>query len=155
MFATRNVSRALALLLVLPLTACASARTVQEQSLDAGVGRRFQAPYEQTKEAVLTSLTQLKFTPVERQERPDGHSILIGRPPHGFSWGEVGRIFIEKSTDTPTIVRVVYEKRIAMQFATSNFPRYLFAKMDQVLAAQGVSAPSTELRRDDGISPTP
>lgn len=149
------VSRAWALLAILTLAACASARTVQEQSLEAGIARRFLAPYEQTKEAALASLTQLKFTPVAREERPDGHTILIGRPPHGFSWGEVGRIFVEKSTDQATIVRVVYEKRITLQFASSNFPRYLFAKMDEVLAAQGVSAPSTELRRDDGIGPTP
>jgi hypothetical protein len=131
--------------LALALAACASARTVKQQPTDAGVGRRFQAPYEQTKQAVLTSLTQLKLTPVEREERPDGHTILIGRPPHGFSWGEVGRIFIEKSADKPTIVRVVYEKRITMQFATSNFPRHLFARMDQVLAAQGVTEKSTEV----------
>lgn len=151
----RTVTHGLALSLILTLTACASARTVKEQSVEAGIGRRFQAPYEQTKEAVLTSLSQLKFTPVEREERPDGHTILIGRPPHGFSWGEVGRIFIEKSTDKPTIVRVVYEKRITMQFAASNFPRYLFAKMDQVLAEQGVTAASTDVAPDDGAKPTP
>jgi hypothetical protein len=113
--------------------------------MDAGIARSFAAPYEQTKQAVLTSLAQLKLTPVEREERPDGHTILIGRPPHGFSWGEVGRIFVEKSADKPTIVRVVYEKRITMQFAHSNFPRYLFAHMDQVLAAQGITEKSVEL----------
>ena len=113
--------------------------------MDAGVGRSFQAPYEQTKAAVLASLSQLRLTPVERDERPDGHTILIGRPPHGFSWGEVGRIFVEKSADKPTIVRVVYENRITMQFAQSNFPRYLFAKMDEVLASQGVTEKSVEV----------
>ena len=140
-----TASRGLALSLVLLLSACASAKTVQQQSNEAGVGRAFQAPYEQTKEAVLVSLTQLKFTPVEREERPEGHSILIGRPPHGFSWGEVGRIFVEKSTDKPTVVRVVYEKRVTFQFAHSNFPRYLFAAMDKVLAEQGVTQPSIEV----------
>lgn len=148
MIATRIMSRGLALLAVVALTACASASTVQEQSLEAGIGRSFQAPYEQTKEAALASLTQLKFTPVAREERSHGHTILIGRPPHGFSWGEVGRIFIEKSPAPPTIVRVVYEKRITMQFAASNFPRYLFAKMDEVLAAQGVTAASTAIAPD-------
>lgn len=127
------------------LAACASAATVRQQPVDAGIGRSFQAPYEQTKEAVLTSLTQLKLTPVEREERPAGHAILIGRPPHGFSWGEVGRIFIERSSAKPTTVRVVYEKRIAMQFASSNFPRQLFARMDQVLASQGVTEKSTDV----------
>ena len=151
----RKISHRLALISILALTACASASTVQRQSLDAGIARRFQAPYEQTKEAVLSSLTQLKFTPVAREELPDGHTILIGRPPHGFSWGEVGRIFIEKSDDKPTIVRVVYEKRITMQMASSNFPRYLFAKMDEVLAAQGVTAPSAPLTADEGPPPTP
>lgn len=150
----RHVSRRLALAAILTLTVCATARTVQQESLDASIARSFQAPYEQTKEAVLSSLTQLKFTPVAREERPDGHTILIGRPPHGFSWGEVGRIFIEKSPDKPTIVRVVYEKRITMQMASSNFPRYLFAKIDEVLAAQGVTVPSAALTADDGAPPT-
>lgn len=127
------------------LAACATGASVQQQPIDAGVGRSFQAPYEQTKEAVLTSLTQLKLTPVERNDRPEGHSILIGRPPHGFSWGEVGRIFIEKSAGKPTTVRVVYEKRIIVQAASSNFPRQLFARMDQVLAAQGITEKSTDV----------
>lgn len=126
------------------LAACASADTVRRQPIDTGISRNFQAPYEQTKEAVLTSLTQLKLTPVEREERPEGHTILIGRPPHGFSWGEVGRIFIQKSVDKPTTVRVVYEKRIVVQAASSNFPRQLFARMDQVLSAQGVTEKSTD-----------
>lgn len=155
MIGIHTVTRGLALSLVLAVAACASARTVQQQPIEAGLGRAFQAPYEQTKDAVLTSLTELKFTPVEREERPDGHTILIGRPPHGFSWGEVGRIFIEKSDDKPTIVRVVYEKRVTFQFAGSNFPRYLFARMDQVLAAQGVTQPSSEAPRNDGARPTP
>lgn len=129
----------------LALAACATGASVQQQPIDAGVGRTFQAPYEQTKEAVLTSLTQLKLTPVERNDRPEGHSILIGRPPHGFSWGEVGRIFIEKSAGKPTTVRVVYEKRIMLQAASSNFPRQLFARMDQVLASQGITEKSTDV----------
>lgn len=141
----RTVLTRLAPVLALALAACASAQTVKRQPMDAGIARSFAAPYEQTKQAVLTSLAQLKLTPVEREERPDGHTILIGRPPHGFSWGEVGRIFVEKSADKPTIVRVVYEKRITMQFAHSNFPRYLFAHMDQVLTAQGITEKSHEL----------
>lgn len=144
----RNVIYRLSLSLILGLAGCASASTVKQQSIDAGTARAFEAPYEQTKEAVLVSLTHLKFTPVEREERPDGHSILIGRPPHGFSWGEVGRIFIEKSIDKPTVVRVVYEKRVTFQFAHSNFPRHLFTRMDQALAAQGVTQPSREIRDD-------
>lgn len=141
-------------LLALALAACATSQSVQQNPMDAGIGRSFQAPYEQTKEAVLASLTKLKFTPVERQERPDGHTILIGRSPHGFSWGEVGRIFVEKSTDKPTIVRVVYEKRVTMQFASSNFPRYLFQNMDEVLASQGVTEKSTEVPPTRSAPPT-
>ena len=152
MAALRKAYLVCSLSIVLALAGCASASNVKQQSIDAGTARAFQASYEQTKAAVLASLTQLKFTPVEREERPDGHSILIGRPPHGFSWGEVGRIFIEKSADKPTIVRVVYEKRVTFQFAHSNFPRYLFARMDQVLAADGVTEPSREIR-DERMQP--
>jgi hypothetical protein len=139
-----GIWRRVAPVLAFALAACATGASVNQQPIDAGVGRSFQAPYEQTKEAVLISLNQLKLTPVERDERPDGHSILIGRPPHGFNWGEVGRIFIEKAAEKPTTVRVVYEKRITLQFARSNFPRQLFARMDQVLASQGISERSID-----------
>lgn len=150
----RKYRRFSAPLLALALAACANAQSVQESSLESGVGRSFQAPYEQTKAAVYVSLDRLKLKPTASEERPDGLAVQIARPPRVFSWGEVGRIFVEKSPDKPTIVRVVYENRFALQFAQSNFPRYLFQNMDEVLAAQGVTEKSTEAPAKSSAPPS-
>ena len=50
-------------LLALALAACANAQSVQDPSLESGVGRSFQAPYEQTARAVFDSLDRLKLKP--------------------------------------------------------------------------------------------
>ena len=140
-----NRGAALALTaMTLTLMGCASSATIRDQPSDSGAGRIFAAPYTQTVEAVIASMGQLRVTPAERHDAPQGHTILFGRAPHGFSWGEVGRILVERSDAAPTTVRVIYEKRFALQFASSRFPRNLFATMDKVLAAQGVNEPSRD-----------
>lgn len=50
--------------------------------------------------------TQLTLPPVEREDRP--MVIHRDRPTaHGFSWGEVGWVFIEKSAEKPDCLRRV------------------------------------------------
>ena len=119
------------------LTACANADSVKQQPTDAGIARDFHAPYEQVRKAALQGLTMLKLAPSAQNETSEGYFIQIARPPHGFSWGEVGRIFVERKEAPQTTVRVLYEKRMAFQFAgsESGFARNLFAKMDEALAA--------------------
>jgi hypothetical protein len=123
--------------LALALGACANADSVKERPSDAGITRTFDAPYDLVTRAALEGLSRLKLTPSAQNETADGYIIQIARPPHGFSWGEVGRILVERSMTPPTTVRVVYERRMALQFASSesSFARNLFAKMDEVLAA--------------------
>jgi hypothetical protein len=52
-----------------------------------------------------------------------------------MSWGEVGRITVEKSATPPTTVRVVYDKRLAVQAigAESRFARLYFSKLEAAL----------------------
>ncbi|HLO76775.1 MAG TPA: hypothetical protein VK196_10015 [Magnetospirillum sp.] len=117
------------------LAGCANAASVKTQAMTEGTERAFDSSYEDVVRAVTDGLAQLKLTPSEQQDVPEGRMILVARPPHGFSWGEVGRILVVRSESKPTQVRVVYEKRMALQWAgsQSSFARNLFAKMDAVL----------------------
>lgn len=121
---------------VLALTACANADSVKERPSDAGVAKTYDASYERVRAAALEGVTRLKLSPSAQNETEEGYILQIARPPHGFSWGEVGRILVERGAAPPTTVRVVYERRMAFQFAgsESSFARNLFAKMDEVLA---------------------
>lgn len=129
--------RSIILALALALGACANADSVKERPTDAGITRSFDASYDRVARAALEGLSRLKLAPSAQNETTEGYMIQVARPPHGFSWGEVGRIFIQRGDQAPTTVSVVYEKRMALQFASSEsaFARNLFAKMDEVLAA--------------------
>lgn len=119
------------------LLGCSNAASVKSEAMAEGTERSFDAPYEVVIQAAIDGLAQLNLTPSERQNVAEGHAIMVARPPHGFSWGEVGRILVVRSDTKPTLVRVVYEKRTSLQFggsSQSGFARNLFAKMDPILA---------------------
>lgn len=139
----RGCRRMATLSLVLLLGACANAGTVAEKPADAGTARHFDEPYAQVKDAAYGALKLARLYPEGEQDLPDRHIILLARPPHGMSWGEVGRITIEKSSAPPTIVRVIYDKRTPFQFTggEERFSRLFFARMDQVLATQTMHKP--------------
>jgi hypothetical protein len=122
--------------IALALSSCSSHETVKNADAEAGVERVFNASFENTQRAALEGLARLKLSPSAIDTVPEGTAIYVARPPHGFSWGEVGRIVVVKGDAPPTTVRVVYQTRMALQFAgsQSGFARNLFAKMDVALA---------------------
>lgn len=126
-----------ALTLPLAVNACNSS-TAQKAPADAGTSRSFDASYDQVKQAAVDALVALQVPPSQTEEQPDAFTILVSRAPHGFSWGEVGRITVEKTATPPILVRVVYEKRMPLQFggSESGFARNLFAKMDKQLGTK-------------------
>lgn len=123
------------LALCFAVSGCASSATVQNAPADAGEARSFDASYDQVKQASLAALTALKMPPTRTEEKDSGLVLLVARAPHGMSWGEVGRITVEKSTTPPTTVRVVYDKRLAVQAigAESRFARLYFSKVEAAL----------------------
>lgn len=145
------------LAMALLLVGCANASTVQQTATDGGIARSFPVSYDKARAAALVGLSQLRLQPSAQNELLEGWVIMVARPPHGFSWGEVGRILIEKSDSPPTTVRVVYERRMALQFAgsQSRFARNLFAKMDEALglASKTDSVPDAEAVPETPPSP--
>ncbi|WP_341893979.1 hypothetical protein [Ferrovibrio terrae] len=126
------------ILLAAALTACANAKSVAQKPADAGTARSFEAPFATVKDAAYGALKLLKLYPEGEQDTAESHVILLARPPHGMSWGEVGRITVEKSPTPPTMVRVVYDKRTPFQLTggEEGFSRRLFERMDGLLAKQ-------------------
>lgn len=121
--------------LVLGLLGCANADTVEKVALEEGIERQFNAPYETVKQTVVDALWLNSLKPSLVEDVPEGHVIMVARPPHGMSWGEVGRILVVRSETPPTTVRVVYQRRFVLSQlnAELHFSRNLFAKMDSVL----------------------
>jgi hypothetical protein len=121
---------------VVVLTACSSMKSVTDDPMAAGEARSFDAPYEKVKLATLDGIRDLKLEPSETSETAEGFVVLISRTPHGVSWGEVGRIVVEKAAQPPTAVHVRYEKRFAVQGigSESRFATALFKKIEGSLA---------------------
>lgn len=120
--------------LALTLGACSSA-TVQRAPEDAGIARSFNAPFGAVKQAAIDALQAMQIPPSETKDEPTQFVLLVSRPPHGMSWGEVGRVIIEKNATPPIVVRSVYDKRFPIQFAGSQsvFARNLYLRMDKIL----------------------
>src|ERR1700744_3454848 len=84
------------LALALTLGACSSA-TVQKAPEDAGIAHNFNAPFDAVKQAAIDALQAMQIPPSEMKDEPTQFVLLVSRPPHGMSWGEVGRVIIEKT----------------------------------------------------------
>ena len=65
-----------------------------------------------------------------------GLVILVTKQLSAFSWGEVGRIYVQKSTSAPTSVYVLWEKRYQLQISgtgQSEFSDSLFKAIANAL----------------------
>src|SRR5277367_3456491 len=101
------------------LSACASMDTVKSAPKDAGDARSFDAGFERVKAAALDGIRDMDIEPSNTEDTADGFVIYIARAPHGMSWGEVGRVIVDKSAAPPTTVHVDYRRRTVLQYEGS------------------------------------
>lgn len=126
--------------LVGALGACATAETVRDAPVSAGVSDVFQAPYDKVAAATLDTLRGLRVNITGTNEDQDGTKIQITKSINLFSWGEVGRVIVERRPPPGTIatpVRVYWEKRSTMQLtgtSQSDFSTELFNGIRERLA---------------------
>ena len=124
--------------LLLTLGACATAVTVQNAPADAGTAQTFPASYDRVSAATLEALRQFNVNVTSTQEHAGGLQILVTKSLSAFSWGEVGRITVVRTSAPPTPVRVVWEKRAQFQITgtgETEFSRELFDGIRRNLAA--------------------
>ena len=89
--------------------------TVSEAPLNEGIRTSIAANYDAVSSATIAALASLNVTVKSSQERPEGLIILVSKDLSAFSWGEVGRIFVQKSVGDMTNVYVRWEKRYTVQ----------------------------------------
>ena len=131
----RGICRVAALAALALLVACASADTIAQQPLDAGVVRTYDVPPERLRAAIIESMQILKIVPTTQEEKAEHFLINFTRPPRLTNYvGDVGRVVIERTGAPPTNVRVLYDRRFMEIGTDERFARNLFAKVDQVLA---------------------
>jgi hypothetical protein len=122
------------------LVACATAETVRDAPVSAGVSDRFAAPYDKTVAATLATLRALNVNITGSNEDQDGTKIQVTKSLNLFSWGEVGRVTVERKPPpgtTATPVRVYWEKRSTLQITgttQSDFSEELFKGIQARLA---------------------
>ena len=93
------------------LAGCADLDTVKNAPLDTGIAHDFNAPYTRVSAAALTILSSENINVVASSEDAAGTIYLVDKAIALGSWGEVGRIYIKKSSAPPTTVIVYWEKR--------------------------------------------
>ena len=129
----------LAIGLLLTLGACATSETARDAPIDAGVSNTYAAPYDRVSAATFETIRALNVNITATEEKPNGLQIQVSKSANLFSWGEVGRIVIERSPAPPTVVRVFWQKRSQVQItgtSQTDFSNDLFAGIQQRLSAR-------------------
>lgn|SRR5579883_2059174 len=122
---------------VLALGGCADLDTVKNAAKESGTARSFTAPYDEVTAATLESIRQLDVGIAGTEEKPEGLVVLVSKPLSAFSYGEVGRVLVERSPAPPTNVRIVWEKRYQLQISGTGedeFSREVFTRIGATLA---------------------
>lgn len=120
------------LALLLALSACASMDTVKTASLDEAKRRDFPATYDRTNAATLRALSAMNLNISSSNEDATGTTYLVSQAMSMMSWGEVGRVFVKKSSQAPTSVYVNWEKRSRFQLTGTGekeFASLLFTQI--------------------------
>ncbi len=115
---------------------CASMETVSEAPLASGETKSFAASFDAVSGATVKALTTLNVDVTKSEQKPEGLVILVNKQISAFSWGEVGRIYVQKSAAAPTSVYVLWEKRNQLQISgtgQSEFSESLFKAISNAL----------------------
>lgn len=121
---------------VLLLAACANMDTVKNAPPDQGLSRAFDASYDRTTAATLKALSSLNVNITNAAEDSSGTTYLVSKPMSMFSWGEVGRVRVQRSSAPPTLVFVDWRKRDTVQITgtgADEFSSTLFAEIAKSL----------------------
>jgi hypothetical protein len=109
--------------------------TMEKAPLRGGIPKSFAAPFDVVQPAVLRSLRRIGVQIKRRKETPEGEIIYIMKHTRGISWGEVGRVLVEKTGASSTKVYSRWERRMALQFVGSatRFAARLFEYIETEL----------------------
>lgn len=108
-----RIGKVFALGILLVLAGCASAGSVQNAPLHAGIGRTFEAGFDKTlaaaREAAVETGLQIESA---SQVDQDTWMIIGKKATSAFSWGELVRVVVIRDSAERTTVRVHSARRI-------------------------------------------
>jgi bifunctional ADP-heptose synthase (sugar kinase/adenylyltransferase) len=103
--------------------------------LEAGTVRDFSEPNDRVLKATLGAIVQAGLTIKETSTADEtGAIILAERGMSAFSWGELVRVIVQKSSERQTVVRILTMRRIAMNItAKADHSEAIFANISLAL----------------------
>ena len=124
-----KLSVAMALVGALALAACNTGADLKLEPLESGESQTYNATYEDVAAATLAQLQTMDLIIAETTEDDRGLIVSVHDPVSAFSWGEVGRVYVARRPEPPTVVYALWETRLDMQVTgtkLSDFAAELF-----------------------------
>lgn len=124
-----NGLRSLAAAALLVVAGCTSTADIADQPLEAGNSQAYNADFATVNAATLATLQTMDLNITNVTEDDRGAIYSVQDPISAFSWGEVGRVFVARRAEPPTIVYSLWETRLDGQITgtqQSDFSAELF-----------------------------
>src|SRR3989339_1498896 len=117
--------------LTLILTACASTGGMRVEPLDTGVLREFNGDYATVLRAARNAVTAAGLAIDSYQEVNDSTAVIVAKKEaSAWSWGELVRVVVQKSTDDRVGVRVLTRRKLATNItAKGDYSETIFSNI--------------------------
>lgn len=95
----------------LVLAGCNTGADLKLEPLESGESQTYNASFEDVAAATLAQLETMDLIISETTEDDRGLIVSMHDPVSAFSWGEVGRVFVARRPEPPTVVYALWETR--------------------------------------------
>jgi hypothetical protein len=106
-----KLSVAIAVAGALVLAGCNTGADLKLEPLESGESQTYNAAYEDVAAATLAQLETMDLIISETTEDDRGLIVSMHDPVSAFSWGEVGRVYVARRSEPPTVVYALWETR--------------------------------------------
>ncbi|MDD9925952.1 MAG: hypothetical protein OXR03_08985 [Rhodospirillaceae bacterium] len=116
------------LLIAFMLASCATGKSEEKASQDAGTARVFDAAFDDVKPATLESMksSDLGINVKRTYQNDDGFNIIFNKTISAFSWGSVGRVLVQRVDEKKTKVFVYAAARWGAGTSEDTFATSIF-----------------------------
>jgi hypothetical protein len=129
---TRVVTFGFAPLAFVCIVGCASTGGMRDEPLDVGVVREFNRDYATVLRAARSAVMSVGLAIDSDEDLNDSTAIIVAkRGLHGWSWGELVRIVVQRAANDRTTVRVFSRRRMMTNIlAKGDYSVTIFSDMD-------------------------
>jgi hypothetical protein len=129
---TRAVTLGFVLFGFVCIAGCATTGAMRAESLDVGVVREFDRDYARVLRAARSAVMSAGLV-IDSDERLNDSTemIVAKRGLHGWSWGELVRMIVQRAPNDRTTVRVISRRRMATNIlAKRDYSIMIFSDME-------------------------